>query len=103
MCCPNWPTEKSNLDKSEVNPAICIAGKKVTAIVATLRHVVRYSNSDDSGQASHSSNFSKKMLDEEKFRETSHLPLVVSHRSVRQPPKWVSCDRIRLANITNET
>jgi hypothetical protein len=57
----------------------------VAAIVATLRHVVRYSNSDDSGKASHSSNFGKKMLDEEKFRETSHLPLVVSHRSVRHP------------------
>jgi hypothetical protein len=39
------------------------------------------SNSDDSDHASHRSNFSKKMSAEEKFRETSHLPLV-AHRSV---------------------
>ncbi len=38
----------------------------------------------NSGQASHGSNFSKKTSDEEKFREASHLPLFVSHRTVTE-------------------
>jgi hypothetical protein len=56
------------LQQLQINPAVRIAIKKETAAIAALGDVVRYSNGYDSGQSSHGSNSSKKMLDEVLFR-----------------------------------